>query len=260
MHLPRSIRNPWAAAIGIALLAAAATACDEEKKPDAPDAVATTAPAVPTIPPPVRMPEVTLTATSVQAGIDDLQIAVPSFDAALKRLIEKYPVSTPEVVVLNADRKVSTPLAIKIAYALFDAGAKAIEVRTKPRGSFPGALKIQSDKQAGKVPPCAFAATIQENFGVAFWPVRGGQGKRYSKGMAGPDLSAMHEVFAKDEASCTSTVFFFSADATVEWGHAYDLATSVVAHEPHYKIQTIVLLHDEPAAGKPVKLPDGTAK
>ena len=64
MHLPRSIRNPWAAAIGIALLAAAATACDEEKKPDAPDAVATTAPAVPTIPPPVRMPEVTLTANT----------------------------------------------------------------------------------------------------------------------------------------------------------------------------------------------------
>jgi hypothetical protein len=250
-------RHLQVAVVGLALAAGLLPACDDEKKsatPDAGVAVASSAPAQPPPPATPRMPEVTLTERSVQVGIDELQLQIPSFDTAFREMLKKYPVDTPDLVVFNVDRKVPTPLATKLTYVLFDAGAKSIEVRTRPRGSFPDRLRLTSDKQVGKVLPCTFAGTITENLGVAFWPIQGGTAKRYTKGMAGPDLSAMHEVFQKEEAGCGSTVFFFSADDTVEWGHAYDLATSVIAHEPKYKIDKVVLLRSAPAAGKPVKV------
>lgn len=248
-----------AALLGAVLCAGLVSACDDDKKPATPDAAAvasTAPPATTTAPAPVRMPEVTLAEKSVQVGIDELQLGIPSFDTALNGLLKKYPIDTPEFVVFNVDRKVPTPLATKITYALFDAGAKSIEVRTKPRGSFPDHLRLTSDKQVGKVLPCTFAGTITDNLGVAFWPIQGGTAKRYTKGMAGPDLSAMHEVFQKEEAGCASTVFFFSADDSIEWGHAYDLATSMLAHDPKYKITKLVLLRQSPAAGKPLKVGD----
>ena len=246
------------ALLGATLLAGALSACDDDKKPAAPDAAAaavtTSAPTPP--PAPVRMPEVTLSPKTFQIGIDELQLQIPSFDTALEQLIKKYPINEPDFVVFNVDRKVPTPLATKITYALFDAGAKSIEVHTKPRGEFPATLRLTSDKHLGKLLPCTFVGTITENLGVAFWSIQGGTAKRYTKGMAGPDLSAMHEVFQKEEPSCASTVFFFSAEDSIEWGHAYDLATSIVAHEPKYKMDKLVLLREAPVAGKPVKVPE----
>jgi hypothetical protein len=93
---------------------------------------------------------------------------------------------------------------------------------------------------------------VLEDLGVTFWPIRGGLAKRYTKGMAGPDLSAMHQVMQKEEAACRSRLFFVSAADAVEWGHAYDLAASVKAHEPPYSVETIVLLREAPVAGKKV--------
>jgi len=249
-----------ALAIALALLSVGAlAACEDDKKPGAVDAAAapataSSAAAQPTTPAPARMPEVTLGEKSFQIGIDELQLKMPSFDTALGELLKKYPIAMPDVVVFNIERKVSTPLATKLTYALFDAGAKSIEVRTKPRGSFPDRLKITSDKQVGKPPGCTFAGTITENLGVAFWSIQGGTAKRYTKGMAGPDFSAMHEVFQREEAGCASTVFVFSSDDAIEWGHAYDLACSVLAHDPKYKIDKVVLLRASPAAGKPIKI------
>jgi len=72
--------------------------------------------------------------------------------------------------------------------------------------------------------------------------------------MAGPDLTAMHEVMFKDATSCNSQFFFFSADDTIEWGHAFDLGTSTTGHDPAYKMSSFVLLREIPVAGKQVKL------
>jgi hypothetical protein len=73
--------------------------------------------------------------------------------------------------------------------------------------------------------------------------------------MAGPDLTAMHEVMFKESSSCNSLFFFFSADDSVEWGHAFDLGTSTLGHDPPYKMTSFVLLREIPVAGKPIKLP-----
>ncbi len=238
--------------------------CDENKGKTAakPNAATTSsqrpkasaAPTTTTPPAPTTMPEVTLDTAHVQLAMEDLSLTVPSFPAALKTLVDKYPVSRPDHVVLNIARNSKIADASLVVYTLFDAGAKKVEVHTNPRGTFPGKLVLTSDKAVGEtVPPCTFAGTVRENFSVSFWPIKGATAKTYKKGMAGPDFTAMHEVFKKDVETCSSTVFYFSADSTVEWGHAFDLGTSLVAQNPPYKITNYVLLRESPVAGKPVK-------
>ena len=201
------------------------------------------------------MPQVTLHSKAVSVGIDELQLSVPSFDVAFKSLLKKYPVDQPEKVVFNVDRKVKTPVATKIFYALADAGAKKIEVHTKPRETFPGTLIISSENSVDKIPACTYVGMIMGNLGATFWKKSGGTAKRYTKGMAGPDLSAMHEVMHKEAKSCNSKLFLFSASDDIDWGHAYDIATSVKAADPAYEhIDQFVLLRDDPVPGKPVKV------
>jgi biopolymer transport protein ExbD len=235
----------------------AVTACDEEKKPAATEVKTAEIPsATPTAEAPRRMPEVTLHPKGVNVGIDEMPLSAPSFDVSFQTLLKKYPVDEPDTVIFNVDRKVKTPLATKIFYTLVDAGAKQIEVRTKPRGTFPDKLIIASEKDVGDdIPGCTYVAMVLENFGATFWRKQGGMAKRYSKGMAGPDFSAMHEVMHREAKSCTSKVFLFSAASDIEWGHAFDTACSVKAANPPYEhISQFVLLRSDPVPGKPVKL------
>ena len=233
-------------------------ACDEEKKDKVEVKPATTASAAPTptAEAPARMPEVTLHSAAVSIGLDEMRLTTPSFDQAFQSLLKKFPVSDPDAVIFNVDRKVKTPVVTKVFYALVDAGAKSIEVRTKPRGTFPDRLVILSEKSVGDdLPGCTYVGMVLDNLGATFWRKQGGTAKRYAKGMAGPDFSAMHEVMGKEAKSCTSKVFLFSSSSDIDWGHCYDIAGSVKAADPPYEhIDKLVLLRNDPVPGKPVKL------
>jgi hypothetical protein len=245
-------------ALALALVATglATASCDEPKKtetksPAASAPAATSAATAPSAP--ATMPEVTLDPSHVQLGMDDLLLSVPSFPNALKNLIAKYPVAKPDKVVMNVARQNKIPDVSMVVYTLFDAGAKAIEVRTKPRGTFPGQLLLTADTPyANKAQPCTYAGMVLKDLAPTFWRIKGGMAKKYPKGMAGPDFTAFHEVFSKEVNSCSSTIFYFSADEGVEWGHAFDLGTSMVAAK--YNIDTYILLREIPTAGKPVKV------
>jgi biopolymer transport protein ExbD len=233
-------------------------ACDEERKPvvEADRPAATASSTAPSEPEPRRMPEVTLHSAGVNIGIDEMLLSTPSFDISFRSLLKKYPVDEPDTVIFNVDRKVKTPLATKIFYNLVDAGAKRIEIRTQPRGTFPDKLIIASEKDVGNdIPACTYVAMVLENFGATFWKKQGGTAKRYTKGMAGPDFSAMHEVMHREAKACNSKVFLFSAAPEIEWGHAFDTAGSVKAADPPYEtISQFVLLRTDPVPGKPVVL------
>jgi len=251
--------NAWTRLLSVGAVASLllAAACDDPKKPEtgakdaaaAPTASATASAA----PAPVTMPEVTLDPSHIQMGMDDLLLNVPSFPNALKNMIAKYPVTKPDKVVMSVARRNKVQDATQIIYAFFDAGAKTIEVRTKPRGTFQGQIVLTPDTTyAKKAQPCTYAGMVLKDMAPTFWHIKGGMAKKYPKGMAGPDFTAMHEVWSKEIGSCSSTIFYFSADEGVEWGHAFDIATSVV--EAKYNIDTYVLLREIPTAGKPVKI------
>jgi len=89
------------------------------------------------------------------------------------------------------------------------------------------------------------------------WPFKGGLGKRQRKGFAGPDLSNTGDTIKRDLAACESNFAFFSADDTVSWEMADNLAgTLKVVDEKSdkKKIDTLVLLAEAPVAGRAVTL------
>ena len=199
-HLSQiSILFPLVFALGVA-------ACDEEKKAVdvvKPAASVSAAPTT-TVEAPKRMPEVTLHSSAVTVGIDEMALTTPSFDQAFSSMLKKFPVSEPDVLIFNVDRKVKTPVVTKVFYALVDAGAKSIEVRTKPRGSFPDRLVLLSEKVVGDdLPGCTYVGMVLDNLGATFWKKQGGTAKRYTKGMAGPegpaDDSAEERRHARDD-------------------------------------------------------------
>jgi|GEM_PF-638908 len=258
VSFPHRIIAPQIAPQFIALLIAAmsSVACDNSGTQTPAPAPSTSEAPIEVVEAPKRMPEVHVTLNGVSMGYDELQFSAPSFDASLQNLIKKYPVDQPEQVILTIERKVKTQVATKVFYALADAGAKSIEVRTAPRGEFPDKLVIVPEKAVGDgILPCTYVSMVLSNFGVTFWRKQGGLAKRYSKGMAGPDLSAMHGVMHKESKLCTSRVFLFSAQQDVDWGHCFDVAGSVKAADPPYEyIDRFVLLRTDPVAGKPVTL------
>ena len=267
MLVARSCRGVgrWACcvALGAIVVAPIVTGCDEPKKPDQKPTVEAPPPsatATVSADKPPTMPHVSLSTTSVSIGIDSMPLTTPMFDVSFGNMLKRYPVSQPDVVVFNIDRMVKVPLVTKIFYALTDAGAKRFEVHTKPRGTFPDQLVIDTENSVGAdVRGCTYVSMVLNDLGAVFWRKQGGRAKRYTKGMAGPDFSAMHVVMHKEAATCDSSVFLFSGGDSLDWGHAFDTAGSVKAADPAYEhINKLVLLRREPVPGKPVKL--GTTK
>lgn len=240
-------------------LAVVAGACDDDqpasKKPAAstPSDLAAPVLAVDT---PKRMTEVTITPTQALIGNDELSSTAANFEQSFRGVLKKYPVDDPERVIVNVDRKVKTSVASRAFYALVDAGAKSIEVRTKPRGEFPESLVVSSDKTVDDaIPGCTNVGMVLGNLSAVFWKKQGGLAKRYAKGMAGPDFSAMNVVMHRDSKTCLSKVFLFTAVPDIEWGHCFDLAGSVKSASPPYEyVDRFVLLRSEPVPGKPVKI------
>lgn len=232
-----------------------AAACTEQAK-DAPKSASSSAAvtsAAPVSQEPRSMPQVMLHPDEVLIGFDSLSLKVPAFASAFKNLVAKYPVGEPSQVVCNIDRKVKSVDATRIIYALYANGARSVEVRTPPRGTFADKLVVTTQGKAKDAPACTFTTMILKDLGATFWKRSGGLAKRYTKGMAGPDLSAMHEGMGKEAKTCKSTALFFSADEQVEWGHAFDIATSVQA-QSSYGIDTFALLEQPPTPGRPLRL------
>lgn len=95
---------------------------------------------------------------------------------------------------------------------------------------------------------------VLKDLSTALWPIKGGTAKKQRKGFAGPDLSNTGDQMKKDLAGCESNVAFFSADETVEWQMAYNLAGTLLNSDEKKKIDSLVLLSQVPVAGRPVTI------
>src|SRR6185369_12893004 len=101
---------------------------------------------------------------------------------------------------------------------------------------------------------CSIVTMVLKDFSTAVWTIKGGLGKRQRKGLAGPDLSNTGEQLEKDIAACESTIAFFSSEESVSWESAFNLAGTVIVSDKKKKIETVVLLREEPVAGRVVTL------
>ena len=138
--------------------------------------------------------------------------------------------------------------------ALGDAGAPQVTIKTEGRHDLPSTITVTPDAHLASPPPCAVVAMVLKDLSTAVWPVRGGMAKKQRKGLAGPDLTRTGEQLEKDIAGCDASTGLFSGEDTVGWESTFNLAGTMLVADKKKKLSTLVLLRDEPVAGRPVVL------
>jgi hypothetical protein len=99
------------------------------------------------------------------------------------------------------------------------------------------------------------AVTVNDKLDTGVWEFKGGLGRKHPKGFAGPDLSNTEETIGKKLDLCRSKVAFFSGYHEYEWQHAYNLGALLKKiNQTKKRLDAIVLLADEPVAGREIKL------
>jgi biopolymer transport protein ExbD len=248
-------RSPLFLACTLGLVGIAA--CDDAPKPGAASApvsvTAAPAPKPAEHSKPTTMPDLIVDPDGPYLGGQRVNLADPTGPEKLIKIVKDLPING-SAVTLQVDKKAKASAVAAVVVALGDAGAPKVTVKTDGRKDMPTSLDLTPESRAPTPPACAIVATILKDLSTAVWPVKGGTAKKQRKGLAGPDLSHTGEQLEKDLAACDSPVAFFSGDDGVEWQSIFNLAGTVLASDKKKKVDTLVLLHEEPVAGRAVTL------
>lgn len=238
------------------VLVLAATGCDDPKKSATALTASATqkASAAPEPPKTKSMPNLLVDAEGPYLGIERVRMQEPNAAEKLAKLVKELPIEG-KPVTLIVEKKAKIPHVAAVVTELGKAGAPKVVIKTDGRDDVPKELTVTPEPRVSSTPPpCSIAAMVLKDFSTALWPIRGGTARKHTKGMAGPDLSNTGQQAKKDIEACESSMAFFSADDTIEWELAYNLAGTVVVSDEKKKIDTLVLLSQIPVAGRPVTL------
>jgi biopolymer transport protein ExbD len=245
-------------AVAYALTLVGLTACDDPPKPAAgastaaPTAAATTAAPSPS-PKPTSMPDLAVDADGPYLAGQRVNLADASGPEKLTKIIKDLPING-KPVSLIVDKKAKVSAVAAVVAALGDAGAPKITLKTDGRNDLPKTIDVTPESRVSSPAACSIVATILKDLSTAVWPYKGGTAKKQRKGLAGPDLSHTGEQLEKDLGACDSTTAFFSGDDSIGWESAFNLAGTVLVSDKKKKLDTMVLLREEPVAGLPVTL------
>lgn len=202
-----------------------------------------------------KLPSIVVDSPGVSIAGDTATATTPEGAKKVRDLVAKLKVEGKSVPVV-ALRGARTPDVAVTVDALGAGGATEVVLRTQDRSRKDATLKVTPEKKAGKLADCTVVAMVLKDRTTASWTLKGGVALKYSKGMAGPDLSMTFDGVTKQVNACASTAFAFSGDDSVEWGLTFDLVTKIATAEPPLKPTTWVLLREAPVAGRPVKVGD----
>ncbi|MFO0762091.1 MAG: biopolymer transporter ExbD [Byssovorax sp.] len=241
-----------------ALAAMTLAACDDPPKSGAgtTTAAATTAAPPPTaaaLPKPKTMPEMIVDSDGAYIGGGRINLGEASGAEKLAKAVKDLPINGAPVT-LQAEKKAKTSHVAAVVAALGEAGAPKVIIKTDGRGDLPKEISVTPESRISSPPGCSVTTTVLKDLSTAIWPVKGATAKRQRKGLAGPDLTHTGEEVTKEIAACDSTMAFFSSDDEVSWELAFNLAGTVVKADEKKKIDTLVLLREEPVAGRPVTI------
>jgi biopolymer transport protein ExbD len=172
-----------------------------------------------------------------------------------KAAVAKLPVKQ-KTVPLKAMRNAKVQHVAALVYALGEAGAAQVDVTSPTRmGDKMAVLKLYPEQRvAMQMPPCAVVAMIRKDNGSAIWHMRGGTALKYTKGLAGPDVSAALVGLTEQTKPCNSSYWGLTGEENVNWGFLFDLGTAAAGELPPLRATDAVLLHEAPVAGRPVVL------
>ncbi len=244
----------------LALLVAASTIGCDEPKASGTQAAASAKPsaAAPATPPPkpTRMPALIVDSLGPNLGITRIDVKAENWREKLAKAVKELPIKDEPVTVI-AEKKAATPYVAALVDELGKAGAQKIILKTDGRDDVPKELAITPPSKISAPPGCSLTVSVLKDLSTAVWPLKGGLGKKQRKGLAGPDLSNTADIIKRDLAACDSSYAFFSADDSITWEMAYNLAGTLKVVDDKSdkkKIETLVLLAESPVAGRPVAL------
>jgi len=198
--------------------------------------------------------------------VDDLgpflqseRIDMAAKDAAerLRSVVWKLPVKQ-KVVPVSATRSAKAQHVAALVHALGQAGAAQVDVKTPVRTEATMAVLklIPEQLAAASVPDCAVVGLIKKDNSTAVWHVRGGTALKFTKGLAGPDISAT-VVGLQDQMkikTCPALHWLLTGEENVMWGFVFDLGMAVATTSPPPRAANAVLLREAPVAGRAVVL------
>jgi hypothetical protein len=199
------------------------------------------------------MPDLVVDPDGPYLGGQRVNLADATGPDKLTKIVKDLPIEG-KPVTLQVDKRAKVSAVAAVVVALGDAGAPKVIVKTDGRNDLPKSLELTPEARAASPSGCSIVATILKDLSTAVWPFKGGTARKQRKGLAGPDLSHTGEQLEKDLAACDGTTAFFSGDDTVGWESAFNLAGTVLVSDKKKKIDTLVLLHEEPVAGRAVTL------
>jgi hypothetical protein len=210
------------------LLGSGLLACDKEptklenlaKSATAPAASSAPAEAKPAV---ARPPLVTVEDAAAMIDGDRIDFATPDVKGQLALALSGKKVEG-ETIAVIASRDVKMPKVANVVAALVAAKAKGVVIKTAKRDKSTAEIPLA---MGAKREGCAAVGFIAKDGVINAWPASGASAARFSRGMAGPDITRGSEGVRKQMASCDAPQWFVSADDGVTWGLVVDLVVAV---------------------------------
>jgi biopolymer transport protein ExbD len=237
---------------GIAVLAVLLFAC--ENKASEPQAPAVSAePTVAAKPPPDPLAGLSVDDLGLLLKNERIDMTAKDAPARLKAAVAKLPVKHNTVPITAARSAVAQSVA-SLVDALGEAGASRVDVKTVTRtGEKTDVLKIFPEQvRSTELPDCAVVGMIRKDNSIAIWHMRGGTALKYTKGLAGPDISAALVGLTDQTKRCQTSSWALTGESEVLWGFVFDLGDAVATAVPPLHVTDAVLLNEPPVAGRPV--------
>ncbi|HKQ71644.1 MAG TPA: hypothetical protein VJT73_20010 [Polyangiaceae bacterium] len=238
------------------LLALLAIVGCDEKPPPKPVAEAPTVTAAPAPPKPPPDPLAGLSVDELGLFLQTQRVDMTAKDAEekIKAIVGALPVKQ-KTVPVAATRNAKTQHVGALARALGEAGAAQIDVKTPDRSGAEAILKLlPQELVSAKAPDCAVVSMVKKDNTSAVWKLKGGTASKFSKGLAGPDLSMTYDGMKGQMTGCAASQWFLAGEQNVIWGLVFDLGQVVAKADPPPKATEAVLLYEAPIAGRAVAL------
>ncbi len=200
-----------------------------------------------------KMPSISVDNLGVYIGGERAHLNEKKGAAELKDIVKRLPMGD-EPVPIVAPKKAPAKHVVAVVVALGEGGASEIIIKTPGRNDLPDEITVVPEMTLDKVPGCSISVMVNDVLNTGVWSYKGGIGQKHVKGFAGPDLSNTAESIKKRMKICKSPIAFFGGSFKHEWQHFYNLGALVTKLNEKKRIEKLVLLADEPVAGRPVKL------
>lgn len=230
-----------------------ALGCEEKKAPPTPAASAASTAQAALGPPPVVKPPL-MSVDEVQCYVGGEKVDVGAADARgrVHGVLGTKPKVEGEMLELHAARAAKLSRVGALIAGARSAKARGLRVITPDRDHAEHEIEVTF----GALAPCSAIASIGRDNAINVWTAAGGTAQRFSKGMAGPDMTRGIEGVHKAAAACDSALWAIGAEPDMQWGLLYDLVTGAMGvfdgGKP-MKATALVVLTEPPVAGRKVE-------